>query len=165
MTNPMCDYRSNPVRFPVGRPKPLYGPKDDGLVHRLPEPASILLHPVLLHMSGFLVRCPDISFSNHGACVPRVVVYFRPIMPTVQTRVSHVDRPTLVKMHRARDEQRRIRYLPCTTDLRNIAHPPSIPGITTSIQQIIYSKASKITYIVYGIFKRISSTTKASEQQ
>jgi len=48
-------------------PKPLFRPRDDGLVRRFPKPASIVLHPVLLHMPGFLLCRPDISFSDHGA--------------------------------------------------------------------------------------------------
>ena len=59
---------SDQVRFPLG-PKPLFRPRHDELVRRFPEPASIVLHPVLLHLPGFLLCHPDISFSDHGACI------------------------------------------------------------------------------------------------
>jgi hypothetical protein len=60
-------FHSDRVRFPLG-PKPLFRPRDDGLVRRFPKPASIVLHPILLHMPGFLLCRLDFSFSDHGAC-------------------------------------------------------------------------------------------------
>ena len=61
----------------------------------------------------------------------------------MQTRPGHSNRSTVVEMRRARDEQRRVRGPPYTTDLGNVGiYVTSIPGITTSVQQIIYSGTS-----------------------
>jgi len=55
-------------------------------------------------------------------------------LPTVQTRLSHANRSTLVEMCRARDEQRRVRDHPCTTDLGHVETQ------ATSILQPLYSR-------------------------
>jgi hypothetical protein len=58
---------SNQVHFALG-PKPIFRPRDDRLLCRFSEPASILLHPVLLHLPCFLLCGTNIPFSDHGMC-------------------------------------------------------------------------------------------------
>ena len=50
----------------------------------------------------------------------------------VQTSPSDADRPALVEVRRARDEQRRVRGPPCATDLGHVgAYATSRHAITT----------------------------------
>lgn len=60
-------FNSNQIHSALGS-MPFFRPWDDRLLRRVSKPPSNLLHPVLLHLPGFLVRGTNIPFSDHGMC-------------------------------------------------------------------------------------------------
>jgi hypothetical protein len=138
------DTCSGQVHFAVGS-KPLFRPRDNGLLHHFSEPASILFHPVFLHMPGLLLRRAHISFADHGACAYSNYLFIfwlrlgGVLLSPVQTRPGHADCSALIEMRCARGEQRRVCGPHCTTDLGHVGnkHNREYLALRPRVQQII----------------------------